>query len=222
MPTGTSTLSTGQINTGLHGVAAGVQIVGSVMLGLAQIEQGKAVKKRLDQEARQIELIGLLNARKRRIEGQRLIGAQIAAFSKSGVAAGFGSALDIELRTRALEELAALEEQLPFRIRASDIRRQGKLAKQGARGQGIKTIMQGVSRAIDGIPVGESDTPPADTDPIGRTGDTLVPRDYRAIAPVVSEGEMLASMSGNRIRQGGIQLMDLAPEQETLGVGGTA
>ena len=62
--------------------------------------------------------------------------------------------------------------------------------------------------------VSDPDTPEAET--------ILVPKDYRDLAPVVPEGQILASLQGNRISAGDMTIMDLAPLPETLGVGGTA
>jgi hypothetical protein len=211
-----STLST-KATLGLRGAAFLTEIGGSIALGLAQQKQGRRIQKNLEIEARQVELIGIINARKRRFEGQRLLGSQIAAFAKSGVAPGVGSALDIELRTRALEELAALEEQLPFKIRAATLRQQGKIAKKGARGQGIQTILKGVSRAIDQLDPGASVDPDEPIEP-NTSGDLINLTNYQDVAPVVPEGQILASLQGVRIDKGDTKVVDLAPDRETLGV----
>lgn len=206
------------VTGGIRGVGFLAELGGSIALGLQQQKQGRRIQKNLRAQARQVELIGILNARKRRAEGQQLLGAQIARFGN--VAAGAGSALDIELRSRMLEELAALEEQLPFRIRAQELRHQGKLAKQGARGRGVRTILSGLARAVNQLDPGVADPTIERDTKVGRTGDDLVPVDYRDIAPVVSEGEILASLQGTRINAGNVSIIDLAPDTETLGVTG--
>ncbi len=232
------------VTGGLQGLAFATELGGSIALGLQQQKQGRRIQKNLRNQARQIELIGILNARKRRSEGQHLLGAQIAAFAKSGVAAGAGSALDIELRTRAMEELAALEEQLPYRIRAEALRHQGKLAKKGARGKGIQTILGGLARAVGQLDPGvslteeEFDAETATAEASEKLtvklrselnsqfsnkggssrgegpGGTTI---FEILAPEVSQEMLDASLKGARIRAGTVTIIDLAPDLETLG-----
>jgi hypothetical protein len=123
---------------GMMGGAGGIMGMGGKV---ANIFAGVATYKTAQEEAKTLEEIGALEGAERRRMGEKLRGAQRAAYAKGGVEIS-GTPLDVMAETAATEELDALRLEYGYKSAAWAKRLQGKQAMVSAIFQSSSSIGQ--------------------------------------------------------------------------------
>ena len=110
----------------------------------AQVGTGISARAGARADARTLRDIGRISAADVRRQGQRLIGAQRAAYGAAGVDPGRGTPLEVMRDTAEEIELEALREKFRFDSAAYQVRREGDEAL-------TRSILGGVSTLTDAL-----------------------------------------------------------------------
>ena len=94
----------------------------------AQVGTGISALGHARADARTLKDIGRISAADVRRQGQRVVGAQRAAYGAAGVDPGFGTPLEVMRNTAEEIELEALREKFRFDSAAYQVKREGQEA----------------------------------------------------------------------------------------------
>ncbi len=123
------------------GIGMGISAIGDILGGISAYQRSKAAAKTLNR-------IGAEAYKERLREGKLLLGAQRAAFAKSGVDVGVGTPVDVVAYTAGLEFLAARQIQQAYKREARATKLAGTAALMSGLSLGGGKAAEGVIRHL--------------------------------------------------------------------------
>jgi hypothetical protein len=129
-------------------IAGAIKAIGSISSGNAAANASKYNARVAEQNAGLATSQGQENARLRRVEARKFIGASRAAYGASGVTTE-GSPLDALEESIYTSEMDAMNEEYQGKVEAANYRSQAKLYRATARNQRIQGYIGAASSLAD-------------------------------------------------------------------------